>query len=86
MTLKLVAPEVPELPVRNLMDIPAMARGFADDLEANDYGEVTRAVVIVDTPDGLHILGWGENVTTFEAIGILECAKMTSYGSMFDDD
>lgn len=77
---------IAELPVRNLMDIAAMARGFAEDLEKAEYGEVTRALVIVDSEDGLRILGWGESVSMYEAIGILEAAKLTSYASNFEEE
>jgi hypothetical protein len=35
---------VETIPVGNLMDIAAMARRFADQVDANDYGEVTQRV------------------------------------------
>jgi hypothetical protein len=86
MTLKVVSDNTVELPVRNLMDIPSMARGFAEDLESNEYGEVTRVIVVMDSPDGLRTLGWGESVSTYEAIGILEAAKITSFDNLFSED
>jgi hypothetical protein len=86
MTLKVVSDNTVELPVRNLMDISSMARGFADDLEKDAYGEVTRTLVIVDTVDGIRVLGWGEGVSQYEALGILEAAKMTSFASHFEED
>lgn len=82
--LKVVGDNVEKLEVRNLMDIPAMARGFADDLEAGDYGEVERVIVVIDTPDGLRTLGWGESVSNYEAIGILEAGKIVTFNSQFD--
>ena len=87
MTLKLVHDDdnVEKLEIRNLMDIPAMARGFADDMDAEVYGTVQRAIVIVDCDDGIRVLGWGESVTQYEAIGILEAAKIVSFQSNFEE-
>jgi hypothetical protein len=85
MTLKLAHDNVTQLDIRNLMDIPSMARGFADDLDAGHYGEVNRVLVVIDSADGVHTLGWGDSVSMFEALGILEAAKLASYETNFDD-
>jgi hypothetical protein len=84
-TLRLVE-NVSELPVRNLSDVAAMARGFGDDIEAGDYGDVHRAVVIVQGEDGtLTMLGWGENTTAFELMGICEAAKLQAFADYVSD-
>lgn len=80
MTLRLVSDNVTEIPVGNLMDIADMARRYASDLE---YGEVERTVVITQLADGsLNILGWGENTTAYELMGLFEAAKLR----VFADD
>jgi hypothetical protein len=83
MSLKLISDNTVELPVGNLMDIGGMARRFADDLDATEYGEVERTVVIVQRTDGsLSILGWGENSSAYELMGLFEAAKLR----VFADD
>lgn len=78
--------DVQQLPVRNLMDIPLMARGFADDLEAGDYGDVQRVIVVIDSSEGIRTLGWGDSTGTFEAIGILEAAKIVTFHGNFGEE
>lgn len=73
---------VATLPIGNLMDIGGMARRFADQLDAGEYGEVVRTLTVVETDTGLVILGWGENVTAYEMMGIFEAAKLR----VFADD
>jgi hypothetical protein len=85
-TLKVVSDNTVELPVRNLMDIPSMARGFAEDLESDEYGEVTRVIVVLDSPDGLRTLQWGENISIYEAMGMLDAAKITSFDMLFNEE
>jgi hypothetical protein len=82
MTLKLVSDNVSELPVGNLMDIGGMARRFADDLEAGHYGDVLRTVTIVECDGGIILLGWGENTSSYELMGLFEAAKLR----VFADD
>lgn len=67
---------VEQLPVRNLADIAGMARGFADDVDAGRWGTVDRVVAIVENEAGIVILGWGENTTAYELMGIFEAAKL----------
>lgn len=55
-------------------DIAAMARKFADDLEAGAYGEPRNALVMLDG-DSLELFNWGEGLTFQESIGALEVAK-----------
>lgn len=75
MTLKLVETDnIKELPRYNPRLIPSIARTFADKVEAGDFGEATRCVVIVETDEGLERLYWGEEVTHIEAVGILQMA------------
>jgi hypothetical protein len=81
-TLKLVSDNVSELPVDNLMDIGDMARRFADDIDAGEYGEVVRTVTVIECDRGLVILGWSENTTSYELMGLFEAAKLR----VFADD
>lgn len=67
---------VEHLPIRNLADIAGMARGFADDLDAGRWGNCDRVVCIVENEEGIAILGWGENTTAYELMGIFEAAKL----------
>ena len=83
--LKIAVDNVSTLPVSNLMDIAAMARKFADDIEAGEYGEVQRVLVVADCGDGMHQFGWGESVSMYEALGILDAAKIVSYQSNFEE-
>ena len=71
------------IPVGNLQDIAGMARRFADQVDANDYGEVTRVMVIVETTDGLSANLWGENASGYEKIGLLATLQMMIFA---DDD
>ena len=86
MTLRLVS-NVTELPVGNLQDIGDMARRFADDVDHGEYGEVLRAVVVVQGDDGsLTILGWGENTNAYNLMGIFEAAKLNVFADNMADD
>lgn len=76
---------VVELPVRNLADIPAMARTLADDVERGDYGTVRRVLVIMDSDD-LHTFGWGDVGDAFASIGLLDAAKFTMLQAMSVED
>jgi hypothetical protein len=80
--LRLVS-NVETIPVGNLMDIGGMARRFAEDTDKGEYGEVERTVVVVQRTDGsLVILGWGENSSAYELMGLFEAAKLR----VFADD
>ena len=70
------------LPIGNLMDIASMARRFADAVEAGEYAKPTRAIIIVERPDGLSILSWGEGTSAYELMGLFEAAKLR----VFADD
>ena len=86
MTLRLVDDNVTPLPVRNLNDIASMARGFADDLDSQAYGEVTRVICIAEHEAGLAILGWGENTSPYELMGLFEAAKLRVFADDAIDD
>ena len=78
---------VSELPVRNLGDVANMARGFADDVDAGEWFDIHRAVCVVQCEDGtLTVLGWGENTTAFELMGIFEAAKLQVFADHVSDD
>ena len=74
MTLKLVTDNTVELPIYNPRLIPSIARVFADKFEAGEFGEVTRAVLILETEAGPLPFYWGEEISHFEAIGMLQMA------------
>lgn len=85
MTLRLV-PNVTELPVGNLQDIAGMARRFADGVDKGEWADIHRAVVVVQDEDGtLTILGWGENTSAFELMGICEAAKLQAFADYVSD-
>jgi hypothetical protein len=77
--------KVSELPIRNLQDIAAMARGFGTDVEDEVYGDVVRVMVVVETADNMHLLNWGETSSVYEAIGLFEAAKIATHANMYDD-
>lgn len=80
MALKLVHDDSIEvLSVYNFRDIADCARRYADQLEAGEQGEPTRVIVIAELPDDLTISVWGENVSGYEVVGMLEAAKLRAY-------
>ena len=54
MTLNVV-----ELPKATLADIPRVLRAIADEIEANAYGNVVSAAVVINSDAGLHTFGAG---------------------------
>lgn len=58
-----------------LNNIAAMARKFADDIEAGEYGDALTAYVLLDTDDDLHTFCWGEGLSRYEAAGMLTLAQ-----------
>lgn len=85
--MKLVVDNIAELPIRNLGDIANMARGFADDVDAGDWHDIHRAVVVVQGEDGtLTLLGWGENTSSFELMGIFEAAKLQVFADHVSEE
>ena len=87
MTLRLVHDDnVEKLEVSNLLDVASCAREFGDEVEAGKFGHVRCAIVILDTADGMHQVQWGESVSMFEALGMLNAAAITSYHSNFEEE
>lgn len=88
MTLRLVPKDnVAPIPVGNLQDIAGMARRFADQLDAAEFGDVIRSVVIAQRDDGsLTIFGWGENSSAYELMGIFEAAKLRVFADDLIED
>lgn len=84
--LRIVADNTIDLNIYNFQDIAACARKFADQLEAGEQGEPTRVIVILDTPDGVALNLWGENVNGFEMVGLLEVAKLRAWENNVADD
>lgn len=70
---------VEPIPVNN--PIAAMARKFADAVEAGEFGDVLTAYILIDAVDNFYTETWGEGLSRYEALGMLEFAK----GLCFDD-
>lgn len=51
--------EVVSIYETNFRDIPSMLRKLADDIEANEFGPVGEAAVVI-MGDTLEVFGWGE--------------------------
>ena len=78
--------KVSALPIGNLMDIADMSRRFADEVNDGEYGEVRRAIVVVQGEDGaLTIIGWGDSSSPFELMGICEAAKLQAFADYVSD-
>ena len=73
MTLRVVADNTVELPVDNCQDLAGMIRKFADLIEARD--DVVRIVILTDTNSGLDLEYWGESLSGYAMIGLLDTAK-----------
>ena len=87
MTLRVVSDNTIPLDIYNFKDIAGCARRFADQLEQGEHGEPKRIVLIVDTPVGIALNLWGDNVSGLELLGLLEAAKFRAYeANMTDDD
>jgi hypothetical protein len=69
----------------SLLDVPAMLRKCADDMERGDYGEVSNALLIIDSATAIHTEQWGELMTCFGAIGLLEAAKLLTLNEQIGD-
>lgn len=65
---------VVDLPVYNPALIPSIARTFADKVEAGEFGEVTRAIVILETDAGPLNFYWGETPSHLEVVGLIQLA------------
>jgi hypothetical protein len=76
-TLKVVSDNsnVEAFPALNLQDVAACARKFADCVEAGDFGQISMAMLVIETPDSIETLHWGETINMREAIGIFDIAK-----------
>jgi hypothetical protein len=65
---------VRQLPVGNLRDIAAAARGFADAVEAGSI-DVDRCIIVAIVDGALDYSAWGNPPCIVEAIGMLEMAS-----------
>ena len=86
MTLRIVSDNTVALPVGNLRDVAAMARRFADQIDAGEHGAVDRVICIAENESGINIFGWGENTTAYELMGLFEAAKLRVFAEDFVDD
>lgn len=72
---------VATIPVGNLMDLAGQARELADQIDAGEYGDVRRILVVLDGAP-LKLQYWGDTATSYELMGILHAANML----VFADD
>jgi hypothetical protein len=78
---------VTELPVGNLRDVAGMARRFAEQVDAGQYGGIARAICLIECEGGMPILVWGDETSHYELMGILEAAKLRVFADdLIDDD
>lgn len=78
---------VETIPVGNLLDVSGMARGFADEVDDGQHGQVNRVILIVEHEDGIKLLGWGErDCTPYELMGLFEAAKLRVFADDFVED
>lgn len=85
MTLRLVV-ENDEPGTADYGDIPAMLRQYAAEIETGQYGEVFRAVMVMELTDGIATLGCGEDPTPYELMGLFEAAKLRVFADDLTDD
>lgn len=87
MTLRLVSDSnVEELPVGNLQDIAGMARRFAGYVDDGQWGQISRAIVLVEHEGGMTILPWGEATSPYELMGLFEAAKLRVFADDIIED
>lgn len=73
-------------PGTNWRDIAGCARDFADRADAGEFGEITRAMLVLDTDTGFHTLSWGEAACPIYVVGMLQCAQFTAFADGVSDD
>ena len=86
MSIKLAVDNVTQIPCSNLRDVSAMARKFADDIDAGEYGEVDRVICIAENETGISIFGWGIGTSAYELMGLFEAAKLRVFADDMIDD
>lgn len=58
-----------------LADVPAKMRATADQIEAGDFGRVTRAIcVLVDGNGELQVFSWGRDMDSMTTVGLMTIA------------
>jgi hypothetical protein len=75
------ADKIATLEIGNLSLIPDALRKIADGIESGIYGSVGAVMVVIDTPDDLHLEQRGEALSRYEAAGMLALAQR----AVFDD-
>ena len=87
MSLSLVEPDnLVTIHKAHVTNIAAMARQFADDIEAGDFSVVHNALVVIMRDDGLTILTWGEGASPYEMMGAFEAAKLNVFADTVIDE
>lgn len=76
---------VTELPVVNLANIADMARKFADAIDDGEFPLLETATLVLNDGGNVVTFHWGDCPTRFEAIGILEIAKLAIGYDALDD-
>jgi hypothetical protein len=80
------ADKVVTLPKSQRCNIAEQARNFGLDVEGGDWGDVTRVVVLVENECGITPLGWGEQATAYEMMGMFEAAKLKVFAEDFCEE
>ena len=84
MTLRLVSDNAdPTGP--DYANIVAMLRQYANEIEAGQYGEPIRAIMVMQLEDELLTLGCGEEPTAYELMGMFEAAKLRVFADDLND-
>lgn len=79
MTLRLVSDN--EKPEHS--NLPAMLRQYAKEIEAGEFGDITMAVLLLETGDVLHL---GEEISAYETMGLFEAAKLQAFADHVADE
>jgi hypothetical protein len=85
MTLKLVHDDSVVVEMDEYANIAAMARKFADDVEAGEHPGLRTATILLEAGGYLTTVHWGHCPNRFEGIGMFEIAKTQIIADAFDD-
>lgn len=75
MTLKLVSDSTVVVELDEYQNIAAMARRFADEVEAGEYPGLRTVSLLLEAEGCVTLAHWGHLPTFIEGVGLLEIAK-----------
>lgn len=64
-------------------NVPAMLRQYAKEIEAGEFGDIGMAVLLLESGDVLHL---GDELTSYEIIGLFEAAKFNALADLASED